>query len=259
MSDPILYGVGAGPGAPDLLTLRAKRVLESAAVLALPRANRFAQSLAFRIIQTAVELRPEQERLFLTFPMSKQPGEVRPALESACEQIAMRLDQGKSVAFVTEGDPFTFSTFIYVRKELQRCRPQLQVEVVPGVSSIMAVPAIAGVPLADGQERIAILSGTAGFADLSRSLVHFDTVVLMKVGGALPFIVDTLERHGLLEQAVYVSRASQPEQRIERDLRRVSGERGDCFAMVLIKKHTRSGVLLGDSELSSGEGQDRHG
>jgi precorrin-2/cobalt-factor-2 C20-methyltransferase len=243
-----LYGVGAGPGAPDLLTLRAKNVLERVPVLALPRSNDYGRSMAWRIVEPAISTPAEQKRLFLTFPMSKDPAHVKPAVERACDAIQVELERGLDVAFVSEGDPSTFSTFIYVRQSLLRRRPELQVEVVPGVSSIMAVPAVAGVALADGHERVAILPGTSGLADLERTLQSFDTIVLMKVGPELAGLRDRLESAGKLSNAVYVSRATMEEQRIERDLAQIDVERGDCFTMVVIKKPGQSGVLLGEAE-----------
>lgn len=248
MSIGKLFGVGAGPGAPDLLTLRAKQVIERVPVLALPRASDHARSTAWRIIAPAITPSPDQKRLFLTFPMSKDPERVRPAVARACDALQPELQAGRDVAFVSEGDPSTFSTFIYVRQALTRRMPQLQVEVVPGVSSIMAVPAVAGVALADGHERVAILPGTSGLDDLERTLQNFDTVVLMKVGPELAQLKDRLQAAGLLEHAVYVSRATMEEQHIERDLSRVSVERGDCFTMVVIKKPGQSGLLIGESE-----------
>lgn len=243
-----LFGVGAGPGAPDLLTLRAKQLLERVPVLALPRSNDYGRSMAWRIVEPAISAPAEQKRLFLTFPMSKDPARVKPAVERACDALQVELERGQDVAFVSEGDPSTFSTFIYVRQTLLQRLPGLQVEVVPGVSSIMAVPAVAGLALADGHERIAILPGTSGLDDLERTLQHFDTVVLMKVGPELAQLKDRLQSAGLLANAVYVSRATMEDQRIERDLAQIDAERGDCFTMVLIKKPGGSGVLLGDSE-----------
>jgi precorrin-2/cobalt-factor-2 C20-methyltransferase len=244
-----LYGVGAGPGAPDLLTLRAKNLLERVPVIALPRSNEYSRSMAWRIVEPAITPPADQKRLFLTFPMSKDPARVKPAVERACDAIQAELERGLDVAFVSEGDPSTFSTFIYVRQSLLGRSPELQVEVVPGVSSIMAVPAVAGLPLADGHERIAILPGTSGLEDLERTLQHFDTVVLMKVGPELAQLKERLQAAGLLANTTYVSRATMEEQRIERDFAQVDAERGDCFTMVLIKKPGQSGVLLGDSEV----------
>ncbi|MDB4966491.1 MAG: cobI [Myxococcales bacterium] len=239
-----LYGVGAGPGAPDLLTLRAIKVLREVDVLALPRSNDWGESVAWSIVQPAL-LESQAEKLFLTFPMNKDPERLRPALNKAMDAIGERLAAGKSVAFVTEGDPSLYSTFVYVAAEARRRWPTLEIEVVPAVSSPMAVAAVTGVPLADGQERIAIVPANYGVADLDTLLRMFDTVVLMKIGPEMPAIIAALERAGLLGRAIYVAKATMKEQRVVRDLREVGGERGDCFAMVIVAKKERNGVLMG--------------
>ncbi|XXX77610.1 precorrin-2 C(20)-methyltransferase [Sorangium sp. So ce134] len=245
-----LYGVGVGPGAPDLLTLRAVRVLESADVLALPRSSDFGTSMAYRILEPVVGKQRDKERLLLTFPMSKDPDRVRPYVDAAVDKIGERLSRGLSVAFATEGDPSLFSTFVYVRREALRRFPGLEVEVVPGVTSVTAVPAVSGLALADGQERIAILPATYGVDDLTDVLRRFDTVVLMKIGSEMPKVTEALTRAGLLDRAVFVSKATMPEQRIVRDLRAAQGERGDCFAMVVVTRGERSGLLVGEAEAS---------
>jgi precorrin-2/cobalt-factor-2 C20-methyltransferase len=178
--------------------------------------------------------------------MNKDPERLRPAWDKAFAAIGARLAAGRSVAFVTEGDPFVYSTFIYLLREAPRRWPGVPVQVVPGVSSITAVPAVIGVPLADGQERIAVVPANYGVDDLVGVLRTFDTVVLMKIGQEMPNVLAALERTGLTDRAVYVSKATMPEQRIERDLRRVSGEYGDCFGMVVVARKDRSGVLAGD-------------
>jgi precorrin-2/cobalt-factor-2 C20-methyltransferase len=240
-----LYGVGVGPGASDLVTLRALAVLGRVPVLALPRSSDWGVSRAWEIIAPVMGEVAAQERLFLTFPMSKTPERLRPAWDKAFTAIGARLEQGLDVAFVTEGDPSLFSTFIYLQQEAPRRWPGIAVEVIPGVSSIMAVPAVTGIPLADGQERIAILPATYGLDDLVDVLRAFDTIVLMKIGPEMPRIIRVLEEEGLLERAVYVSRATMREQRIVRDLRAVHAEHGDCFAMVVVARKERSGVLAG--------------
>ncbi|WP_437531162.1 precorrin-2 C(20)-methyltransferase [Sorangium sp. So ce726] len=252
-----LYGVGVGPGAPDLLTLRAVRVLQEADVLALPRSSDFGASMAYRILEPVVGKQRDKERLLLTFPMSKDPDRVRPYVDAAVEKIGDRLSRGLTVAFATEGDPSLFSTFVYVRREALRRFPGLEVEVVPGVTSVTAVPAVSGLALADGQERIAILPATYGVDDLTDVLQRFDTVVLMKIGSEMPKVTEALTRAGLLDRAVFVSKATMPEQRIVRDLRAAQGERGDCFAMVVVTRGERSGLLVGEVEASPPGGFDK--
>jgi precorrin-2/cobalt-factor-2 C20-methyltransferase len=134
-----------------------------------------------------------------------------------------------------------------VREEALRRWPELSVQVVPGVTSITAVATVGGVPLADGHERVAIIPATYGVGDLVDLLQRFDTVVLMKLGGELPAILEALERTGLTERAFFVSKATMPEQRIERDVRQVREEHGGCFAMMIVKRRDGSGVLVGHS------------
>jgi len=240
-----LYGVGVGPGAPDLITLRALDVFRRVPVLALPRSSDHGASMAWRIVKPALGEVAGQERLFLTFPMSKDPARLLPAWDKAFAAIGDRLERGLDVAFATEGDPSLFSTFIYLRQEAPRRWPGIAIEVVPGVSSITAVPSVTGIPLADGQERIAIIPATYGLADLAALLRDFDTVVLMKIGPEMPRIIAALADHGLLDSAVYVSKATMAEQRVVRDLRTLPPGREDCFAMVVVSRKDRSGVLTG--------------
>jgi len=238
-----LYGVGVGPGASDLLTVRALAILRAVDVIALPRASEWGESMAWSIVAPALG-EARAEKLFLTFPMQKDPEVVQPALGRAMDAIGERLRADKSVAFATEGDPSLYSTFIYVAEEARRRWPDVEIEVVPAVSSPLAVAAVAGLPLADGQERIAIVPANYGVDDLDRVLAMFDTVVLMKIGPEMPRIIAGLERAQLLDRAVYVAKATMREQRIVRDLRQVAAERGDCFAMVVVAKKERAGVLV---------------
>jgi precorrin-2/cobalt-factor-2 C20-methyltransferase len=246
-----LYGVGVGPGAPDLMTLRAIETLKRTHVLALPRSSDYGASMAWRIIEPVVGKIPGQERLFLTFPMSKDPVRLRAAWDLAFSRIGERLERGLSVAFATEGDPSLYSTFEYLQREAPLRWPGIRVEVVPGVSSLAAVPAVTGVPLADGLERIAIIPANYGVDDLVATLNAFDTTILMKIGSEMPKVVQALERTGLTEKAVYVAKATMREQRIVRDIRQVQGERGDCFAMVVVTRKERSGALAGDVSAAS--------
>jgi precorrin-2/cobalt-factor-2 C20-methyltransferase len=240
-----LYGVGVGPGAPDLITLRAQRILRDVPVLALPRASDYSDSMAWKIAAPSVGEVAGQERLFLTFPMSKDPERLRPYWDLAFDTIGARLERGLSVAFVSEGDPSLYSSFLYLAKEAPRRWPGVPVEIVPGVSSITAVPAVARVPLADGRERIAILPATYGADDLRAMLRRFDTTILMKIGSNLPAVVGAIEAEGLLDRAVFVSRATMADQRVVRDLREVRPEHCDCFAMVVVARGERSGALAG--------------
>ncbi len=240
-----LYGVGVGPGASDLLTLRALKVLQTVPVIAIPRRSEFDPSVAWTIAQPVVGSIPDQERLFLEFPMTKDSTRLKPAWETAFAKIGERLEKGLSVAFISEGDPFVYSTFIYLYNEAPLRWPGISIEVVPGLSSLTAISAVTGIPLADGQERVAILPATYGTEDLARYLEEFDTVVLMKVSSVMPQIVATLEKLGLSDKAVYVSKATMAQQKIVWDLPSIKNDHCDYFSMVVISRRQRSGILTG--------------
>jgi precorrin-2/cobalt-factor-2 C20-methyltransferase len=245
MNHATLYGVGVGPGAPDLMTLRSVAILKAVPVIAIPRRSEYVPSLAWEIARPNIGEVPGQERLFLTFPMTKDPERLRPAWDEAFAQIGARLERGLSVAFITEGDPLVYSTFIYLLGEARQRWPEVNIEIVPAVSSITAVPAVTGTPLADGQERIAILPATYGVDDLADVLRQFDTVILMKVGSVMPTVVAALEREDLVERAFYVSKATTGQQRVVHDLRSLRNDRCDYFSMVVVARQDRNGLLAG--------------
>ncbi len=249
-----LYGIGVGPGAPDLVTLRAYNLIRSLPVLAVPRPNPYASSLAFRIMSPHIDPEHKQEHLFLEFPMTKDPEILIPAWNKAFAEIETVLKRGEDIGFVTQGDPFLYSTFIYVHDTLKEKYPELSIEVVPGVSSVMAVPIVAGMPLVDGQERLAVIPASYGLESIRRALQDFDAIVLMKVSSVIEGLITLLEEEGLLDAAYYVERATTDEQRIVRDLRELRGNRCIYFSMVVINKKTRSGVLKGhkSAEVSHG-------
>ena len=242
-----LYGVGVGPGAPDLLTLRAHRLLNKVDVLAIPRPNAWSSSLAWRIVKENIDENPDQEKLFLTFPMSKDPEVIRPHWQAAFEAIQDRLAAGRSVAFITQGDPMVYSTFIYLYGHAQRNWPEIPVEIIPGICSINAVPSCTGVPLVDGQENFAVIPASYYGENIRPILRDFDAVVLMKVSSVMPLIIKILEEEGLLDKAVYIERATSDQQKIIPDLRDVDTNKCVYFSMIIVNKKDRNGILEGQS------------
>ncbi len=236
-----LYGVGVGPGDPELMTLRAVKVLKSVPVIAIPRGSEQSTSLAWRIAEPNVGAVEGQERLFLTFPMTTDPDRLRSAWDAAFAEIGSRLEAGRDVAFITEGDPLVFSTFIHLLNEAPVRWPGIRIEVIPAVSSITAAPAAIGMPLADDQDRIAILPATCSQQELSRILGEFDSTVLLKVSSNMPKVVKALEEQGLLHQAVHVSKATMPQEKVIRDVRSLRNERCDYFSLVVVSRKAPGG------------------
>lgn len=202
----VLYGVGLGPGAADLMTLRAARLIEGAAVIAYPTlagGDSFARSIASELIGADVR------EIVMDVPMSVERAPAQTAYDTGAAKIAAELDEGHDVVCLCEGDPFFYGSFMYVYARLV---DKYQVEVVPGVSSITACASRAGLPLAARNERLTILPGPLPEEELRHRIDGAESVVIMKVGRHLSKIRGVIDALGLTERAVYVERATLPQE-----------------------------------------------
>ncbi|PVZ72264.1 precorrin-2 C(20)-methyltransferase [Pelagibaculum spongiae] len=239
-----LYAIGVGTGDSELLTLKAARLLSEVDSIAIPEKTAGeADSFAWEIVTGA--LNPQDmpgEKLFLHFPMTRDASVTVPAWQSAARKIAERITQGKNVAFITEGDPSVFSTWAYIQEELQDILPELKPVIVPGITSITAIPAQTAIPLADGQERFCVVPATWGLDCLPRLIEEFDTIMLIKAGRIIPQLIELLESLNMLDCASYVCNATTDKQQVYHDLRDVpKGHR--YFSMVQLSIRSRRGVL----------------
>ncbi len=226
-----LYGVGIGPGDPELITLKGKRVLEEVDVIAVPKAGAGKESIALDVVSRVVDLKGK-EVLELLFPMKREGLEAY--WEEARRKVLERLSEGRDVAFITLGDPLFHSTFIHLIEGLEP-GGRISIDVVPGVSFIHASTASALLPLAKGEEKVAIVPATYGKEGLKEVLEGFETVVLMKVHKALEEILSLLEEMGLKDRALFISRAGWEEEEVVRDLSSLRGREVDYFSSIIIK------------------------
>ncbi|AVV81157.1 precorrin-2 C(20)-methyltransferase [Leptospira santarosai] len=242
-----LYGVGVGPGATDLITLRAVHVLNSVSVLAIPQSSEHLEPFAWKVCSPIVRENSSQEKLFLHFPMTKDPKILIPAWDKAFSEIGKRLEKKHNVAFITQGDPSVYSSWNYLLEEAKDRWPGIELEIVPAVSSVTAIPAALQTPLADGRERFCVFPGTYGLEDLPELIRHFDTIVLTKVGRVIPKLVSILKDLNLLRNASYVSYGTTDRQKIVKNLETIQNESCDYFSMVIISIRKRKGALKGQN------------
>lgn len=227
-----LYGLGVGPGATDLLTVRAHRLLSRVPVVVYPACKPGASSYAWRIVREVV---PADCRVLAqVFPMSRDWGSLVPVWRANALQIAAELREGRDVAFVTEGDPMLFSTFLHVRELLLQEVPEAEVEIVPGLPALSAAAALTGIPLGQGDQRLAIVPATWHADRLREVLLGWDVVVLMKVARVLPQVIDVLRETGRLPHAALVSRGTAEQQIVTRDLERFRDRRLNYLTLVLV-------------------------
>ena len=229
-----LYGVGVGPGDPELVTLKAQRVLQSVPLVCVPQADASADSFALSIARSFIDT-DRQEILRFAFPTDDAEA-AADVWETAAATLAGRLQQGQDAAFITEGDPMLFSTFSYVLESIKANYPEIAVEIIPGVSSVMAAAARARVPLVTHGQRLAILPAVYGIDDLREAIANYDTIVLMKVNRVLLDALANLESLGLAGKGIYVRRATTAREQVVQDLRQLTAEDLDYFSLLIIKR-----------------------
>lgn len=230
------YGVGVGPGDPELLTLRAHRILTQCRVVCTPTRRLSDQSYAWSIIREYLDP-ARQEILPLEFPMARDWQQLAPYWQRAAEESLERLQHGLDCVFVTEGDPFFYSTFIYVYEQIRRQEPEVAIEVVPGVSSFLAGAARLDMPLAVQDERIAVIPGVQSAADARQVLEAFDTVVFLKVSPVFDRVYEALESLGLIEKARVITKATAPgAEEMVTDIRTLRGRKLEYLSLLIVRK-----------------------
>lgn len=235
-----LLGLGVGPGDPELITLKALRLLQSAPVVAyfVAKAKHHAGQggNAFGIIEQ--HLGEAQERLPLVYPVTTEKLEPPLTYESvisdfydtAAEQLARHLDAGRDVAVICEGDPFFYGSYMYLHDRLAERYPA---EVVPGVCSMLGSAAVLGVPLVYRNQSLSVLSGVLPEDELMQRLASADAAVVMKLGRNFDKVRRVLRELGRDGDAHYVERATMQEQRIV-PLDEVDPMASPYFSMVVI-------------------------
>ncbi|MBC3466885.1 precorrin-2 C(20)-methyltransferase [Pseudomonas sp. RW10S2] len=211
-----LLGLGVGPGDPELITVKALRLLREAPVVAYFVAKG-KRGNAFGIIEA--HLQAQQTLLPLVYPVTT---EVLPAplsyeqvisdfYDEASVQVAEHLDAGRDVAVICEGDPFFYGSYMYLHDRLAQ---RYEAEVIPGVCSMLGGASVLGAPLVYRNQTLTVLSGVLPHEELKRRLADADAAVIMKLGRNFPKVREVLAELGLDQRALYVERATMANQKI---------------------------------------------
>lgn len=234
----VFYGVGVGPGDPELLTVKAVNVLKGADVIAVPKSTDSSSdglSQALIIAKRAVDLEGK-ELMELLFPMTKDKDALDAARREAAAKVALSLDSGRTVAFITLGDPMLYSTFSYLVPFVRELSPGAPVKVVPGITSYGAAASTILKPLAEADEKVMIVPAAYDIGEVRGLLGSVDTLVLMKVNRIFDRVLDLLVSMGLDDRAFLVSRAGWPEEKVVTDIKSLKGTKLDYFSTLIVKK-----------------------
>jgi precorrin-2/cobalt-factor-2 C20-methyltransferase len=223
-----LYGIGVGPGDPELMTLKAVRILSEVPVIAYPAPNSgesSARAIAEKFIPAG------RTEIAIRVPMRVGPVPIE-AYERGAMEIAEHLSASRDVAVLCEGDPFFYGSFMYLHDALAHRFPTI---IVPGVTSLTACAAASGRPLVRRDDVLTVLPATLGDAELEKRLAAANAAAIMKVGRHLPRLKTLLARLGLLGSAVYVSHATRRNERVV-PLADLNESDAPYFSMILISR-----------------------
>ena len=211
-----LYGLGVGPGDPELISMKSYRLLRASQVVAYPT-GRTGGGNALSIVES--HLRDDQILLPMMYPATA--GEVADSVEypqlmtnfydDTSNEIATHLDKGRNVALICQGDPFFYGSYMYWHARLSE---KYDTTVVPGISSVMTGPAVLGKPLCHRTDTVTVIPATLSENEIERRILAADSAVLMKLGRTLPKVRRVLERTGRLDQAWLVERATMEGERV---------------------------------------------
>lgn len=228
MTRGILYGVGVGPGDPELLTLKARRVLSQADVIAVPDKGAGERTA----LQIVGELVRGKDILSCSTPMVRDPAALEQAHDRIAADIAALLEQGKTVAYITLGDPSVYSTYLYIHRRVLAMGHEARL--VPGVPSFCAVAAALGTGLCEGSDRLLIVP--ASHRDVADCLDVDANLVFMKAGRELGGLRRKLEEAALLEGASMVENCGMEGERVFARFADAPADSG-YFSVVVVKRN----------------------
>jgi len=226
-----LYGIGVGPGDPELLTLKAARLIVHCTLLAYP-CNPQGVSQARGIVAAHLSHQPEELPIMLAFDGDQQSA--AQAYDHAAAGLAAALTAGRDVALLCEGDPLLFGSFIYL---LQRLGGRFPVEVIPGIPALVAGAAAARLPLTTGDQALALLPGNSDDPSIRDALKRFATVVFYKPGRHRPRLLQLINQAGREGQWVQVSSASRADESVLWAGEGRDDQRGAYFSVLLVSEN----------------------
>jgi precorrin-2/cobalt-factor-2 C20-methyltransferase len=230
-----LYGIGVGPGDPELITVKAFRLIKECPVIAYPKKRMGSKSYALEIVELYTNP-GEKEMLGLIFPMTKDKETLERQWNKTVSSCWDHLKEGRDIAFVTEGDPNLYSTFIHMARLMQELHPEVPVRSVPGISSVLGAAARLGVALADGDDQVAIVPATDDRGAMKKAVEDHDAIVFIKVAKVLDMMIDILTELDLVHRASVVTKVTSRDELVWRDVSRLKGQELEYLTLMVVRK-----------------------
>jgi precorrin-2/cobalt-factor-2 C20-methyltransferase len=229
------FGIGVGPGDPDLITVKAVKVMNRVDIIFAASSTKNQHSLAVNIARQHI---PDDTPVhFLRFPMTRDKNETQSAWQKHAQVIMAELEKGKDVAFLTIGDSMTYSTFGYIMRYIKASDRQYNIETIPGITSYQAAAARLNTPLVEGEESLMIVSGAEGGDRLREFNGKPENIVFLKAYRNVKDIQGALGENGKYSSSVGIKNCSHPNEEIIPDIRELSQRKPDYWTLIIAKQN----------------------
>ena len=198
-----LIGIGVGPGDPELLTVKAVKAIQNADIIMCPASNEDRPSIALSVVSSIIDKSKNQEIIKLIFPMTKDKDVLEQTWKKNAKIMAETVLSGKNVVYLTVGDPFLYSTWIYMHKDLKENYPDMNISVIPGIVSIFTFAAKVGVSVAEGSEKVAIIPSCYDLSSVKEIAKHTESMIFLKDGRYFDQVIKMLKESGFPDDSIF--------------------------------------------------------
>jgi precorrin-2/cobalt-factor-2 C20-methyltransferase len=234
-----LYGIGVGPGDPEMITLKAIKILKKIDIIFAAASSKNQHSQAVNIAKSHI---PDTAKVeMLPFPMTKDKSVTQKAWDEHARKIITLLEQGQDAAFVTLGDSMVYATYGYILQSIQKLAPHLNVVSIPGITSFQAAASRLNRPLVEGEESLLLLSGANGGDRLRQFAGKTENVAILKAYKKVKDIVSALNETGMTENSVAIASCGLPGEEVIEDIRMLEKRPPEYWTLILAKDTKKNG------------------
>ena len=198
-----LIGIGVGPGDPDLLTVKAVKAIQNAETIMCPASKEDRPSIALSVVSSLIDKTKNQEIVKLIFPMTKDKDVLESTWKKNAEIMAQKVLSGKNVVYLTVGDPYLYSTWIYMHREIQTKYPEIKISVIPGIVSMFTFASKVGVSIAEGAEKVAIIPSCYNLETVKEIAKNAESLIFLKDGRYFDQVIDLLKESGFPDNSIF--------------------------------------------------------
>ena len=198
-----LIGIGVGPGDPDLLTVKAVKAIQNADVIMCPASAEDRPSIALSVISSLIDKSKNQEIIKLIFPMTKDKDILEAHWKTNAKIMAEKVLSGKNAVYLTVGDPYLYSTWIYMHRDISANYPDIKISVIPGIVSMFTFASKVGISIAEGAEKVAIIPSCYDLNSVKEIAKHSEVLVFLKDGRYFDKVIELLKESGFPENSIF--------------------------------------------------------